>query len=186
MQNANAVIAPVATAAPVSLVIGNPDIDPVEASRNALVAGAVGTGELIRNYAAALSLRFDLKNADGSVAVKWYDLIGAEKKGIKAEREKFVAAMVERGFVKADGKPTATVDTYWMRVKEAAGYVPKGRASSGALDVDAMTKDDLKTVINRILKAEEGGKEPRSSQHKRALIEVFEALGGKIEELGKR
>ena len=185
-MNTNTTIAPVDTAAPVNLVIGQPEVDPVESCRAALVAGAAGTGDLIRNYAAALSMRFDLKNSDGSIAVKWFDLIGADRKGIKAEREKFVSAMVERGFKKSDGKPSATVDTYWQRVKEASGYVPKGRASSATLDVDTMTRDDLKTVINRILKAEENGKEPRSSQHKRALIDVFAALGGKVDDLGKR
>lgn len=182
MQNVNAVIAPTETAAPVALVIGNPDVDPVDAARDALVAGAVGTGELIDKYADALSLRFDLKNTDGSV-VKWFNLVGKEKKGVKAERAKFVEAMVIRGFVKPDGKPSATVDTYWQRVKEASGYVPRGRVS-GSKTVDDMTVAELKTIINRILKAEEDGQEPEASQHKRALIEVFEALGGDAKDLG--
>ena len=49
------------------------------------------------------------------------EVVGKDKKGVKAERALFVQAMIERGHVKPDGKPTATVDTYWMRVKIASG-----------------------------------------------------------------
>jgi len=177
MSNANAVIAPA------SLVIGQLESDPLESSRAALVQGIGKTGDLIRNYAAALELWFDQKDTQGRTTAKWYELIGKEKKPVKAEREKFVALMVERGFAKPDGKPSATVDTYWQRVKEASGYVPRGRVQ-GSVDVDARTVSDLQTVINRILKAEEDGKEPNASQYKAHLIEVFESLGGDVDKLG--
>jgi hypothetical protein len=91
--------------------------------------------------------------------------------------------MITRGFVKPDGKPSATVDTYWMRVKEASGYVPKGRVTGGT-DVDAKTVTELKTIINRIFKAEEEGQDPLASQFKGQLMEIFEGLGGDVDTLG--
>ena len=110
-------------------------------------------------------------------------LIGKEKKGIKTERALFVQKMIAKGFVKPDGKPSATVDTYWMRVKEASGYVPKGRVTGGT-DVDAKTVTELKTIINRIFKAEEEGQDPLASQFKGQLMEIFEGLGGDVDTLG--
>jgi len=169
--------------APTPLVIGNPDINPLEASRSALVNAATQTGSLIANYAQALCMMFDIKDATGKTIAKWYELTGKEKKGIKAERAKFVAAMVEKGFTKGEGKPSATVDTYWQRVKEASGYVPKGRVK-GATDTDSKTLEGLKTIINRILKAEEDGEEPEASNYKGELMDIFSALGGDVDTLG--
>ena len=93
--------------------------------------------------------------------------------------------MVARGHVKVGttDKPSATVDTYWQRVKEASGYVPSGRVS-GATDVDAKTLAELKTMINRILKSEEDGKDCTASMFKGQLREVFEGMGGDVDTLG--
>lgn len=165
------------------LVIGQLEVDPLEASRNALVEGASSTGQLINNYAQALCIRFNVVDANNNLIAPWYSLTGKEKKGVKEERAKFVQKMIERGFVKGDGKPSATVDTYWQRVKEASGYVPKGRVSGGT-DVDSKTVAELKTIINRIFKAEEDGQDPVASQFKGQLMEVFEALGGDVDTLG--
>lgn len=165
------------------LVIGQLDSDPLETSRNALVEGASTTGELIANYAKALCIRFNIVDTNGNLIAPWYSLTGKEKKGVKDERALFVQAMIGRGFVKPDGKPSATVDTYWQRVKEASGYVPKGRVSGGT-DVDSKTVTELKTIINRIFKAEEDGQDPVASQFKGQLMEVFEALGGDVDTLG--
>jgi hypothetical protein len=165
------------------LVIGQLESDPLETSRNALVEGATSTGQLIANYAQALCMRFNIVDANDNLIAPWYSLIGKEKKGVKEERAKFVTAMIARGFVKPDGKPSATVDTYWQRVKEASGYVPKGRVSGGT-DVDTKTVTELKTIINRIFKAEEEGQDPVASQFKGQLMEVFEALGGDVDTLG--
>jgi len=165
------------------LVIGQLDSDPLETSRNALVEGASSTGQLIANYAQAMCMRFNLVDTNGNVIAIWPSLIGKEKKGVKAERALFVQSMIARGFVKPDGKPSATVDTYWQRVKEASGYVPKGRVTGGT-DVDSKTVTELKTIINRIFKAEEEGQDPVASQYKGQLMEVFEALGGDVDTLG--
>ena len=166
-------------------VINTPAIDTgiLTIARNALVEGATKTGDLIQAYATVLCEVFNRKDTEGNTIEHWFNLVGAEKKGIKAERALFVQAMIARGHVKADGKPTATVDTYWMRVKEASGYVPKGRVSGGS-DVDSKTLAELKTMINRILKSEEDGKECTASMFKGQLMEVFEGMGGDVDNLG--
>jgi hypothetical protein len=82
------------------------------------------------------------------------------------------------GFDK-DGNPkaSATVDTYWSRVKTASGYVPKGRVSGGT-DVDAKTAAELKTMINRILNAEEEGKDVHASVILESLKSAYFVLVG--------
>lgn len=149
----------------------------------ALVDGVSKTGELIQGYADALCEVFDRKDTNGNTIEKWFNLVGAEKKGIKARRASFVQRMINRGHVKPDGKPSATVDVYWQRVKEASGYVPKGRVSGGS-DVDSKTLAELKTMINRILKSEEDGKDCNASMFKGNLMEVFEGMGGDVDNLG--
>jgi hypothetical protein len=149
----------------------------------ALVEGATKTGDLIQNYANVLCKVFDRKDTNGNTIEKWFNLVGKDKKGIKERRASFVQRMIARGHVKPDGKPTATVDTYWMRVKEASGYVPKGRVSGGT-DVDSKTLAELKTMINRILKSEEEGKDCTASMFKGNLMEVFEGMGGDVDNLG--
>ena len=151
----------------------------------ALVEGATKTGDLIQNYANVLCEVFDRKDTEGNIIAKWFDLVGAEKKGIKARRASFVQRMIARGHVKAGttDKPSATVDTYWQRVKEASGYVPKGRVTGGT-DVDSKTLAELKTMINRILKSEEDGKDCNASMFKGYLMEIFEGMGGDVDTLG--
>ena len=173
-------------------VIVSPAIDTgiLSIARSALVETAVKTGDVIVNYSKAISEVFDLRDTNGRVITKWYDLKGKDKKGIKAERALFANTLMDRDskFIestKPDGTrvPTATVDTYWQRVKEASGYVPKGRVSGGT-DVDSKTVAELKTMINRILKAEEEGQDPTASMFKGQLMEVFEGMGGDVDTLG--
>ena len=152
-------------------VIQNPAVDTgiLSITRNALVEGVTKTGVVIENYSNAIASVFDRKDVNGNVIAKWYDLEGKEKKGIVAEKALFANTLMDRDpkFIKsidADGKrtPTATVDTYWQRVKIASGYVPKGKLK-GTNDVDTKTATELKTMINRILKAEEDGQECHAS-----------------------
>jgi len=138
-------------------------------AREALVEGVTKTGAVIDNYSNAIASVFDRKDTNGNIIAKWYDLEGKEKKGIIAEKALFANTLMDRDakFIKSidvDGKrtPTATVDTYWQRVKIASGYVPKGKLK-GANDVDAKTATELKTMINRILGAEEAGQECHAS-----------------------
>lgn len=152
-------------------VIVSPAIDTgiLSIARNALVDGVTKTGVVIDNYSNAIALVFDRKDTNGNVITKWYDLEGKDKKGIIAEKALFANTLMDRDarFIKSidvDGKrtPTATVDTYWQRVKIASGYVPKGKLK-GANDVDSKTAAELKTMINRILGAEEAGQECHAS-----------------------
>jgi hypothetical protein len=161
-------------------VITTAEIDAgiVAVARRELVSAAKGTGIVIRGYADALCRAFNVRGMDGAVIARWYDLKGKEKKGIKAERALFVAAMDEAGFGKA------TIDVYWQRVKEASGYVTAGNRVKGSTDTDAKTLADLKTLINRIFKAEESGEACDSSEYKATLMDVFEGLGGDVDTLG--
>jgi hypothetical protein len=152
-------------------VILSPAIDTgiLAITRNALVEGVTKTGVVIDNYSNAIASVFDRKDTNGNVIAKWYALEGKEKKGIVAEKALFANTLMDRDakFIKSidiDGKrtPTATVDTYWQRVKIASGYVPKGKLK-GSNDVDTKTATELKTMINRILKSEEDGQECHAS-----------------------
>ena len=152
-------------------VILSPAIDTgiLEITRNALVEGVTKTGVVIDNYSSAIASVFDRKDTNGNVIAKWHALDGKEAKGIKLEKSLFANTLMDRDpkFIKsidAECKrtPTATVDTYWQRVKIASGYVPKGKLK-GSNDVDAKTATELKTMINRILGAEEAGQECHAS-----------------------
>jgi len=146
--------------------------------REALVKGIGKIGALISGYAMALDQGFDLVDNDGNVTTKWFDLKGALKKGIKGERDAFKADMAAAGYSKA------TTDVYWQRVKEASGYVTAGNRVKGTTDIDSKTMAELKTMINRIFKAEEEGTDCHASEYKGALMEVFEGLGGDVDTLG--
>jgi hypothetical protein len=151
----------------------------VASARRNLVKAAKGTGEVIQGYADALCMTFNVRALEtGAPITPWYELKGKDKKGIKAERDLFVADMTEAGFGKG------TVDVYWQRVKEASGYVTAGNRVKGATDTDSKTVADLKTLINRIFKAEETGEDCKASEHKGALMDIFEALGGEVDTLG--
>jgi len=151
----------------------------VASARRNLVKAAKGTGEVIQGYADALCMVFNVRELDnGKTITPWFDLKGKDKKGVKAERDLFVADMTEAGFGKG------TVDVYWQRVKEASGYVTAGNRVKGASDTDGKTVAELKTIINRIFKAEESGESCEASEYKGALMDIFEALGGEIDKLG--
>ena len=153
--------------------------------RNAVADGATKTGELIVAYAKPLCAVFNVMDITGqTIITPWYKLQGKAAKGIKEERAKFVAAMVARGHVKPDGKPSATVDTYWARVKEASGHVPSGKVS-GTTDVDAKTAAELKTIINRILKSEEDGAECHASTILESLKSAYFVLTGEAHNADK-
>ena len=149
-------------------------------SRTQLVKGIGKIGTLIKGYSMALDQAFDLIDNMGAVTTKWFDLKGALKKGVKTERANFAADMTQAGYTKS------TIDVYWQRVKEASGYVTAGnKVSGGSTDVDAKTLAELKTMINRIFKAEEEGKGGESSEIKGTLMDCYESLGGDVSKLGK-
>lgn len=143
-------------------------IDLIDA-RGLLVKNSSKTGEVIRTYARCLQAAF---------GNEWYLLTGKEKAGVRSERGMFKAAMIEVG----QGK---NIDVYWQRTKEESGYVTNGNRVKGTLLVDAKNMMELKTIINRIFKAEEEGEMIASSDYKRPLMDIFEALGGNVMDLGK-
>lgn len=162
----------VTSIAPVAPVIS------LDAAREALVSGVAKTGELISNYAGALNQAFDLIDNQGKITTKWFDLKGKLAKPVKVEREMCKAAFAARDI------DTASFDVYWGRIKDAAGRVKTQNRVAGGADPEAMNLSDLKTLINRIFKMEEDGKDSDWSDHKSALMEIFEEMGGDSSKLG--
>ena len=165
---------------------GNSVLDQAEID---FVDGVSKTGELLQAYADVLCEVFDRKDTEGNTIEKWFNLVGKEKKGINERKASFVQRMINRGYTKGfdkngNLKASGTVDVYWQRVKEASGYVTKGNRVSGGTDVDSKTLTELKTMINRILKSEEEGKDSTASMFKGQLMEVFEGMGGDVDTLG--
>jgi hypothetical protein len=146
----------------------------VASARRNLVNAAKGTGAVIQGYADALCMVYNVRNLDGSGTTNtaWFELRGKEAKGVKAERALFVTDMTEAGFGKG------TVDVYWQRVKEASGYVTAGNRVKGASDTDGKTATELKTIINRILKAEEDGEDCHASTILETLKGAYKILTG--------
>ena len=155
---------------------GGEQYSKVVQARKGVVKVARSTGEVIKNYADALSF-FD-QVADNGDITKWYELKGKAKQGIKAERQAFVQEMTEAGYGKG------TIDVYWQRIKEASGYQTTGNRVKGAMSTDDRNQADLKTILNRIFKAEESGEDCVSSDFKGQLMDIFEALGGDVDTIG--
>lgn len=155
---------------------GGEQYSKVVSARKGLVKVAKSTGELINTYANALSF-FDITDTNGNVT-KWFDLKGKAKQGIKMERDAFKSEMTEAGY------STGTIDVYWQRVKEASGYETTGNRVTANETTDQKNAKDLKTIINRIFKAEEAGEECISSEVKGLLMTAFETLGGDVDTLG--
>lgn len=142
-------------------------------ARRRLVSAARGTGEVIQGYADALCMSFNVRALETGAMVKpWFELKGKEAKGVKAERAEFVKAMDEAGFKEG------TINVYWQRVKEASGYVTAGNRVKGASDTDGKTAAELKTIINRILKAEEDGEDCHASTILETLKDAYQILTG--------
>lgn len=149
-----------------SLVDGVTELD---AARGKLVEAATKTGAVIADYAKAIT------NVFGK---EWWLLKGKDKKGLKAERDKFSEIMVARGIQKQ------SVDNYWKRVKEAAGYVTTNNRVNGEGGIDQKNLDDLRTIINRIFKSEEDGSDSPWSEEKAVLMDVYDRMGGEVDKLG--
>ena len=172
-------------------VISTPSFDHsiLDITEAALVEGATKTGELIQAFADAMSEVFDVRHIDGTIHTQWFELRGKDAKGVKARRDSFVQRMIARGHTdgfdkEGNPKASATVDTYWARVKAASGYTPKGKVS-GTNDVDAKTAAELKTMINRILNAEEDGKDCHASTILESLKNAYFVLVGEAFDAGK-
>jgi len=136
------------------------------------------TGEVIGAYAKAMCAALDLVDGTGMVTTKWFALKGKLKAPVTVERAAFKAAMIEAGH-------ESNVHVYWQRVKEDSGYVTPGDAAKAAQSVDDKTLSELKTILNRIFKAESESIEcDLSSEVKGHIIDAFEGMGGDIEKIG--
>lgn len=164
-----------------TIITTTPAIDAgiVAAARRKLVKAARGTGEVIQGYADALCMVYHVRGMDGGIVTPWFELKGKDKKGVKAERDAFVNDMAEAGFNKG------TVDVYWQRVKEASGYVTAGNRVKGPSDTDGKTAAELKTIINRILKAEENGEDCHASTILETLKDAYIVLTGEAFDAAK-
>lgn len=152
----------------------------VAVARESLFEGFGKIGTVITAYATALCHAFDSVDADtGERVTPWYELVGALKKPVTEERARFVAGLEALGYKKG------TIDVNWQRVKEASGYVTAGNRAKGSKSVDERNLAELKTIINRILSAEESGSDTEWSDVKGELIDVFEQMGGEVDALGK-
>ena len=161
--------------------VTSPSLTPVvnlSEARTALVNAVIKTGGVVQAYANGMCSAFNLLDNQGNVTTPWYELKGKLKAGVKDERALFVIAMTNVGFGKG------TIDVYWQRVKEASGYVTAGNRAKGGTDTDSKTMAELKTIINRIYKAEENGEDCVASNFKGQLIDIFEELGGDADKLG--
>ena len=160
------------------VVSGSSSNAALNSARAGVVKVAGKTGEVLQVYAAALCSAFDLVDSTGKITSKWYELKGKLKAGVTAERAAFTSAMVEAGHEK-------NVHVYWQRVKEMSGYVTAGAAARAAQSVDDRTVSELKTILNRIFKAESESIEcDKASEAKGLLIEAFELLGGDVDSIG--
>lgn len=170
MENQNVVVTP--SVSNVSEILTM-----LDSARNGLIKGINKTGELVANYGKALEGAFNQTLANGDV-VKWFDLKGKAKAGIKQERAKFVMDMEQAGYGKG------TIDVYWQRVKESCGYQTAGNKVKAESTVDDKNLKDLQTIINRIYADQEAGGEPKSAEILEDLKFCFSFLGGDVDTLG--
>jgi hypothetical protein len=160
---------------PVELSEGQKAYEALVAARAACADGLRSGDGLIVTYARSIS---------AVCGEGWVYLVGAESKTVRAERAMFNACM---GLISGvENKPLrAKCNTYWSRIREAAGYVKTGSASS-ALTVDQKTLAELKTMLNRIFEGEVNDACPDSSDVKALLIDAFVGMGGDMSKIGTK
>lgn len=164
-----------------------------------MVTATVEANEAIERYNALIAARAEcasgLRAANGLIVTYaraisavcgegWVHLVGKESAMVREERKMFDRAM---GMVEGtENKPLkAKCNTYWSRIREAAGYAKTDSASS-ELTVDQKTLAELKTMLNRIFNGEASDACPNSSAIKHYLIDAFEALGGDMSKIGTK
>lgn len=147
-------------------------------ARNAIVKNGVKTGELLKNYSVALDNAFDMTLANGEV-VKWFNLTGKQKSGVKAEYKKFESALEENDLA-------GNKYVYWQRVKELSGYVTAGNRANASKTVDERNLADFRTIINRIVEDTNGGGESKSAEILEDIRYCFTFLGGDLTAKGMK
>jgi len=144
-------------------------------ARSALTESASSDKLGVANYAMAINEIF---------GKHWYEN-EACRKGVKVERELFKRAMAEKGH---DEKIERV---YWQRVKVSAGYQTSGMKVKGSETLDQKTMKELKTIINRIIAAEDSDDGVAESGQlscnaKGSLMDIFVKLGGDKLTLGAK
>lgn len=145
------------------------------AARGECASGLRDSESLINTYARAIS----------EVAGEgWVYLVGKESAMVREERKMFDRAM---GMVEGTENKAlkAKCNTYWSRIREAAGYTKTDSASSTST-VDQKTLAELKTMLNRIFEGEVNDACPESSDVKHYLIDAFTAMGGDMSKIGTK
>lgn len=163
----------------INVISASAPIVNLDNARGEFVKGLKKTGEVLKTYATGMCQAFNLVDNEGNVTTPWYELKGKLKTGVNEERAKFVAEMQVAGFDKG------TIDVYWQRVKEASGRAKTGtKVQGGGNDTDSKTMAELKTMINRIFKAEEAGEDCKASEIKGLLMDAYHMMGGDVDTLG--
>ena len=134
----------------------------LDRARDAYIEGLANTGLVLRTYAVAMNTEFGFG---------WWDAKGDIKKLVKLEHDRFVSA----GETKLSWT-RSQIDVYWSRVKDAAGRPVKVGKVSGGNSVDDLNIRDIKTILNRILGADEDSA-PLSFKAKDLLLEVADLIG---------
>ena len=134
----------------------------LDRARDAYIEGLAKTGQVLKGYAVAMNNTFGFG---------WWDSKGDIKKFVKLEHDRFVSA----GETKL-GWTRSQIDLYWSRVKDASGRPKKAGKVSGGNSVDDLNIRDIKTILNRILGADEDSA-PLSFKAKDLLLEVADLIG---------
>lgn len=164
-----------------------------------VVTATVEANEAIEKYNALVAARAEcatgLRAANGLIVTYaraisevagegWVYLVGKESAMVREERKMFDRAM---GMVEGTENKAlkAKCNTYWSRIREAAGYTKTDSASSTST-VDQKTLAELKTMLNRIFEGEVNDACPESSDVKHYLIDAFTAMGGDMSKIGTK
>lgn len=147
-------------------------------ARNTLTGAIKKTDGFIIGYA---------RNISAVCGEGWVYLIGKESAPVREERKLFDRAMglPEEVLTEADKALKAKANTYWRRVRIAAGFNPDGKVSTTDT-IDTKTLKELKTMLNRIFDGEAEDACPLSSAVKTYLVDAFVEMGGDMDTIGTK
>lgn len=136
------------------------NLSALDVSRGRLFDGLAKTGEVLGAYASDMN---------GAFGFGWWDSKGEVKKAVKAEHAKFI----HDGETKLKWS-RSQIDTYWSRVKDAAGRTKAPRVK-GETSVDSVNAKDLTTILNRIFDSAPADA-PLSHKVFEALIDIADLM----------
>lgn len=157
-----------------TIVTTAPGVD-LGTAREGYIGSIKGEGLKLKEYADALNAAFSVLDPSGKVITPWYELRGKASSGVKAEFSAFTNALKAAGY--ADGVEY----TYWGRVKDASGRVkPGNKVQASETDDLALSRDDIKRVLNRTNKLRRTGGHAfeRLEEVYNELENIYATLGG--------